>query len=363
MDKKLIEEIRGEMGLESLLLITNEGDYSLESAIGIIEQASRLLKIRKKLHKAIVVFFANRFADLSKFISDYELYARAAKHFAVNSDISGLNVENILSNQEIVAINLSIQIGLGDVIVDPVFFDACDLQISASSVSKSLSEIASNSVSRFAPNLSKLVGKEIAALLLSFAGGIQELAQSPPCNIKTFGAKKIGLLGFSSRSTGNHQGVLYHSEIVRTTSPEFRDSVFRDLANKSALCARLDMLSSHPDGSYGEKLLSDLSTKLDKKQNNKAPKYIKPIPIPGLEKNDKRGGRKSRAMKKKFGMPVELKLRQRVALGIDGQYDESGTQFGMSALENITKVQYSKDSAFDAKIDKKMKALDKAFKQ
>ena len=352
------------MNLESLKTIIqqfqNAEPTEIDVAILTIQKVSQLYRQRKKLHQVLCAAFSSRFPDLKLLVPDFENYARVAKFLANHDKIEDTEISRFLTQQQIVSLSLGLTTNLGPEITNPAFFAACDLQISASEISSALSSISATVVSRFAPNLCSLIGSEKAAYLISFAGGLQQLARTPACNIKMFGSKKVGLQGFSSRSTNNHQGILYNCEIVQETTPEFRDSVFRELANKVALVSRVDASCNSSDGSYGERVKMELTKRLDKKMNNKTPKYIRPLPVPGLENKKTRGGRQKRANKKKFGIGEELTNRQKVAFGIGGQFDELGVQFGKTALESFRKTKANVDKAFQQKIDKKLKAMDKA---
>ena len=330
-------------------------------AVLTIQETSELLNLRKKLHKILCTAFSSRFADLSTLLPDYEIYARTAKYLATHNKIDDQDLLDLYTKQQNIALSIGIT-QLGPEIHSPAFEAACDLQIEASTVSQELTSIAASAVSRFAPNLCALVGADLAAYLVSFAGGIKELSILPACNIKLLGAKKTGMLGMSSRSTNNYQGILYKSDIVQETPSDFRDAAFRDLANKATLAIRVDVSNSRTDGSFGAKQREDLKSRIDKKMNNRTPKTIKPIEPPGMEKIQFRGGRRARANKKKFGLGEVLKERQKLQFGIDGQFDDDGTQLGVTAIHGFRKKTLSTDAPFQEKISKKLAAYDKKGK-
>ncbi|KAH0785138.1 Nop domain-containing protein [Histomonas meleagridis] len=360
------QQIQNEMNLESLKTIIqkyqNDNTTDIDTAILTIQKVSQLYRQRKKLHQIICSAFSSRFPELKLIVPDFENYARVAKFLANHDKIEETEICNYLTQQQIVSLSLGLTTNLGPEITNPSFFAACDLQIVSSEISNELSNISTTVASHFAPNLCALVGSEKAAHLISYAGGLRQLSCTPACDIKMFGSKKVGLQGFSSRSTNNYQGILYKCEVVQDTTPEFRDSVFRDLCNKVALVSRVDASGNYADGSYGEQVKMKLTSRLDKKMNNKTPKYIRPLPVPGLENKKTRGGRQKRANKKKFGIGEELTNRQKVAFGIGGQFDEIGVQYGKTALESFRKTKANVDGAFQQKIDKKLKAMDKAHK-
>lgn len=330
-------------------------------AVYTIQKTSELLKFRKKLHNVIATAFNTRFPDLDKLLPDYEIFARTAKYLATHDKIEDKSLTDLFTKQQ----NIALSIGIsqpGPEIHNPSFEQACDVQIEASEIDNELTSIAASIVSNFAPNLCALVGSDLAAYLVSFAGGIKELSQLPACNVKFLGSKKTAMMGMSSRSTNNHQGILFKSDLIQDTPSDYQDAVFRELANKAVLAIRLDVSNSRPDGDYGAKLREEIKVRLEKKMNNKTPKTIKPIDPPGLTKITFRGGRRARATKKKFGIGDLQKERNKLQFGIDGQFLEDGTQLGITALRGFRKKNHAIDAPFQEKISKKLEAYDKKRK-
>lgn len=60
----------------------------------------------------------------------------------------------------------------------------------------------------FAPNLSGIVGPEIAAKLIGVAGGLDNLSKMPSGNLILLGKKNKALLGFSTASVVKHFGFI-----------------------------------------------------------------------------------------------------------------------------------------------------------
>lgn len=58
----------------------------------------------------------------------------------------------------------------------------------------------------FAPNLTEIVGSEIAAKLIGIAGGLENLAKLPSSTLFLLGKQKKSLMGFSTSTTISHHG-------------------------------------------------------------------------------------------------------------------------------------------------------------
>ena len=105
-----------------------------------------------------------------------------------------------------------------------------------------------------APNVSAINGTRVTAKLIAAAGGIQELARIPACNIQVLGAQKKALNGLSTASAQLHRGYLQEVDIAATAPPQFSIQIVRMLATKSALAARVDACGTCPSGKEGKKL-------------------------------------------------------------------------------------------------------------
>ena len=86
------------------------------------------------------------------------------------------------------------------------------------------------------------------------------------------------------------------------------------------------------------------------------------MPIPGENKKKVRGGRQARALKKKFGMGEALRKRNKIAFGIDGQFDDTGMPLGIDAVTGYRKSSASIDEPYQKKIEKKLAAFDSKHK-
>lgn len=93
----------------------------------------------------------------------------------------------------------------------------------------------------------------MASKLVTSAGGIAELSNTPACNIQLLGGERGPSLGFGMM-TRNHTGVFGTMEMVQKAPNEFQMELVRMLANKAAIAARVDKLGVCPSGFEGDKL-------------------------------------------------------------------------------------------------------------
>jgi U4/U6 small nuclear ribonucleoprotein PRP31 len=186
-------------------------------------------------------------------------------------------------------------------------------------------------MNQLAPNLSAIIGTRTATKLLGMAGGLQSLSRQPSCNMHLFGAqKKNAALGFATGAYSAHRkhvGFIYQSELVQSMPEEYRMKAQRTISAKCVLAVRMDVSQSHPDGSYGVKMLAELEKKLEKLQEPPPSKVIKALPKPAERSSKKRGGKRARKQKEAYAMTELRKLQNRVRFGEeeeeDGAYDET----------------------------------------
>ncbi|EYU40509.1 hypothetical protein ABFS82_14G127700 [Erythranthe guttata] len=148
-----------------------------------------------------------------------------------------------------------------------------------------------------APNLSALVGSEVAAKLVATAGSLSALALVPPCNFQLLGANKMNnVAGFS----GFRVGYLEHTDILEGTPLSLKWRVCRLLAAKSSLAARFDSKRGDPSGRIGTILRADIQKKIKKWQVRPSAKQPKPLLDPDSQSEMKRGGRRSRMKNQRY---------------------------------------------------------------
>jgi len=111
-----------------------------------------------------------------------------------------------------------------------------------------------------APNLAALAGPELAARLLSLAGGLETLARKPSGTLQVLGAEDALFAHLRGGAPSPKHGIIYTHEYVRGTRPEERGSAARALAGKLAIAARVD----HYSGEYRPELERDLDERIER---------------------------------------------------------------------------------------------------
>lgn len=166
-----------------------------------------------------------------------------------------------------------------------------------------------------APNLCQVVGNTCAAKLIAAAGGLDELARTPACNIQVMGSQKKSLLGQSRVGKHLHHGFFGELPIVETAPEDFKIRIVRMLANGAAKCAKFDAGGASKDGSLGRKELEKIEGTFEKIQQPLPGQKPKPFLNQFEEKpKARRGGRKYRKMKERLGLTQVRQMQNRMLM-------------------------------------------------
>jgi len=163
-------------------------------------------------------------------------------------------------------------------------------------VQTTLTHFVERHVVNLAPSTVALVGPQVTAKLLGLAGGLQELAQIPACNIQTLGSLKqkdrAGLSTKQQQQGGGrqqqqqqpHQGILVECDMLRhtTLAPSVRNKLFKQIAAKVALAARCDAVNVQQGrkrtAAPGEQFRAVLQKKLEQWQEPQKAQVQKALP-------------------------------------------------------------------------------------
>ncbi len=119
----------------------------------------------------------------------------------------------------------------------------------------SLLSYLEKTLQKYAPNLQALAGTTIAARLLASAGSLRRLASIPASTIQLLGAEKALFRHLRSGAKSPKYGFIFNHPLVQHASRADGGRVARALADKIALCARLDFFHGEFKGkTYKEEL-------------------------------------------------------------------------------------------------------------
>jgi nucleolar protein 56 len=132
--------------------------------------------------------------------------------------------------------------GLGP--TDPGLLEArrqlAELYRAVAEARRALQEAVTASSPVRTPNLTALLGPELAARLVAQAGGLDRLARLPSSTVQVLGAERAFFEHLRGRAPPPRHGLLFLHPAIQSASRAERGKLARALAGKVAIAARLD---------------------------------------------------------------------------------------------------------------------------
>ena len=101
------------------------------------------------------------------------------------------------------------------------------------------------------PNLTALLGPELAARMVAQAGGLDRLARLPSSTVQVLGAERAFFEHLRGRAPPPRHGILFLHPAIQSAPRSERGKLARALAGKVAIAARLDHAGKPVDPSLG----------------------------------------------------------------------------------------------------------------
>ncbi|EFH40217.1 hypothetical protein ARALYDRAFT_331322 [Arabidopsis lyrata subsp. lyrata] len=324
--EQALEEVIGTDPEYKLIVDCNQLSVDIENEIVIV-------------HNFIRDKYRRKFQELESLIHDPIDYARVVKKIGNETDLTLVNLEDLLllKPATIISVSLTALTTKGNPLPDDILqktLDACDRALNLDSARKKVLDFLESKMGYIAPNLSAIVGSAVAAKLMGTAGGLTALAKMPACNVLVLGHKRKNLDGFSTATSQSRVGYLEQTEIVQSTPPGLRMRASRLLASKSTLAARVDATRGDASGTNGKALREQIRKNIDKWQERPPGKQPTPLPVPYSEPKKKRGGRRLRKTKERYQVTDIRKLANRMAFGTPEESslgDGYGDGYGLGA--------------------------------
>lgn len=249
------------------------------------------------VHKFIRDHYAPRFPELEQLIADPWTYIAAVNAIGNADDLTKCKMPSTLPPATILSITLTATSTRGRKLSPGEWItvqNAIQVAEQLRTARETIFNYVESRMSNVAPNLSVIVGTNIAAKLLGLAGGLQSFCRQPSSNIMLFGAQKKTLANsaFSAASQQRHTGFIFQSQLVQSAQPEDRRKAQRAVSAKCTLAARIDASKSSRDGEAGRKLLGELQKKIQKMAEPPPNKMVKALPVPQETNRKKRGGKR-----------------------------------------------------------------------
>lgn len=278
-------------------------------------------------HKYIQRMYAPRFPELESLVLGPLQYAAVVKLIGNQSDLSKVNLLSVISSAIAMVVTVTASAKSGHVLAERelrLVLEGCDAMQSLGEWLRKTEQFIESQMQLIAPNLSALVGTELAARLLSCTSGLAELARVPSSNILVLGKDAKSLAGLSLASKSLHEGLVYQADLVKTVPAALRRKAARMVANKVAMVVRCDAGHQQRDGSMGKELRETIIRALERIQEPNQPRMIKALPVPIDKPSKHRGGKRARRMKELYAQTELQKRANRMKFGTEEEDDELG---------------------------------------
>ena len=282
--------------------------------------------------------FAKRFPELEQIVLSPFDYLRVVERFLQSSSILETDFSDLVPTNLAVAITVtaSTSRGSGSLSRQELGIISSTIQVATqlNNCKQLIIEFLISQMPFYAPNLSILLGPLVAAQLVSAAGGLENLATMPSQNIEAVGAHKQAMLGLSGASRSS---LVAQTDLVANCSDEdARKRAMRLVVGRTAIAARVDRFGSDRDGATGARLRQEIEAAVRKAAELPPARAAKALPIPEIEKpKSRRGGRRARMWKEKYGLTEVQKRAGRIQFGSgqDGDMDVDGTVASSKKIE------------------------------
>lgn len=229
-------------------------DRSIAQAIratdDLIEEINLL---SERLHEWYGVYFP----ELGDFAVDVE-YARMVAEMGdrqVIMDHLGVSLESV--GMDLVERDLEVIRGLGKTL-----FELYQRK-------EALDAYILEGMNRVAPNLTALLNPNLAARLISLAGGLQRLAKLPSSTVQLLGAEKALFLHLRSGKNPPKHGVIFQHPWINRSPYWHRGKIARSLGGKISIAAKVDYYQ-------GEFIADQMKIQMDKRVAEVREKYPNP---------------------------------------------------------------------------------------
>mmetsp|Transcript_16110 Transcript_16110/g.34858 ORF Transcript_16110/g.34858 Transcript_16110/m.34858 type:complete len:493 (-) Transcript_16110:371-1849(-) len=288
------------------------------------------------VHNFIRDKYRLKFPELESLVHHPVDYARVVQTIGNEMDLTLVNLDDILPAAAVMVVTVTGTTTSGKPLSEDNLrkvTEGCAMALSLDEDKKLVVQFVESKMHNIAPNLSIAIGSEVAAKLMGVAGGLIALSKMPACNVQVLGAKKRSLAGMSSATVQPHQGFIASCPIVLQTPPALRTKAVRLIASKCSLLARVDAYGQDPAGVAGQKMRDEIIRKIEKWQEPPPAKTAKPLPCPDAEAKKRRGGKRLRKMKERYGLTDVRKAANRINFNqVEEEYMDGDEVMGLGLL-------------------------------
>jgi len=207
------------------------------------------------VHKFIRDRYCIKFPELESLVPNALDYARVVNRIGNETEMANIDLSGILPSATIMVVSVTGSTTNGTPLTAEemaVTIEGCEEMFNLDAAKQKILSFVEGRLLKVAPNLTYIIGSEIAAKMLGVAGGLSAIAKLTSNTLLSLGAQKKNLSGMSSRQAEVHFGVIQECEVVRNNPPALKRRVMRLVSGKATLAAMVDEARTHPTGAAGQ---------------------------------------------------------------------------------------------------------------
>ena len=288
------------------------------------------------VYKFVVDLYSKKFPELESLVPGRADDLRTVQAIGNEMDMTLVDLAEILPSGLVISVSMTGSTTSGRPLSEADLaqcLEGCDEAAALDTARDTILTFVETRMTAVAPNVCALLDTGIAAQLMGLAGGLVAMSKIPSCNLQVMGQpKNVNLGGFGAAAAMPHTGIIYYSTVVQQAPPYLRMKALKVTAAKVALAARIDMHQSEPSGAPGQTMRTEVDAKIAKWQEPEQARTKKALPVPDDRPSKKRGGKRARKIKEKFGMTETRKeVNRRSFADFSGEYgdDAMGSDVGM----------------------------------
>jgi U4/U6 small nuclear ribonucleoprotein PRP31 len=289
------------------------------------------------VYKYVASIYAKKFPELESLVPTRLDYLRTVTAIGNEMDLTMVDLSSTLPNAMVISVSMTGSTTSGRALSEADLgqcLQGCDEATKLDEAREAILSFVETRMTSVAPNLCALLDTSIAAQLMGLAGGLVSMSKIPACNLQVIGQVKNQAAGsgFGAAAGMPHTGIVYYSTVVQQAPPYLRRKALKVVAGKLALAARIDMHQNNTTGDAGQKMRAEVDEKIAKWQEPQQARTKKALPAPDDRPSKKRGGKRARKYKEKFGMTETRKeANKRSFADFSGEYgdDAMGSDVGM----------------------------------
>ncbi|KAH0486486.1 MAG: hypothetical protein KVP17_003218 [Porospora cf. gigantea B] len=262
--------------------------------------------------------YARKFPELESIVFSPLEYVSVVMRLRNAADVTQVELGDVLPNATIMAVAVAASMSVGSPLPPMDLeqtMEACREALHLADARAEILRFVESRMQLLAPNLTRILGPAIGARLITLAGGIHAMARMPSQQLMLLGRPKKSSVGHALTGAALNSGLLAECDIHTYAPANVKSRALKLLAGKCALASRVDSFGSAKDGSVGEALKQEILSKLVKAQEPPNNPIRKALPVPDERPKPKRGGKRHRKRKEKYGLTDEKRKEKRLTFG------------------------------------------------